>query len=85
MKILVVNSPSHHVYQKKDGEKWYNCFTIKMPCSSALTIIDHDAKLLQEEVDISVLFELPSLCHQHQDTPTFVHVVTKHMELQNVS
>lgn len=47
-----------------------------------LTIIHHYAKLLKKEVDVGILLELTTLRHQHEDTPTTIHVVTQHMKLE---
>lgn len=46
-----------------------------------LTIVDHDAKLLQEKVDVSIISYFPSFSQHHKDISTSIQVMFEDFKL----
>lgn len=59
-----------------------NCAFNVCVSSLPLTAVHHDAKLLQEEVDISVVFHFSSFSKHHENVPTAIQKLLQDMQLK---
>lgn len=50
---------------------------------STLTAVYHNAKLFQEEVDVSVIFHFSSFSEHHQNRSTSVQILLQDLQLKH--
>lgn len=51
--------------------------------SLPLTAVHHDTKLLQEEVDVSVVLHFAAFSEHHEDVPAAVQVLLQDLQLKS--
>lgn len=59
-----------------------NCVVHLHVHSLPLTAVHHDAKLLQEEVDISVVFHFSSFSEHDKNVPATIQMLLQDLQLQ---